>query len=153
MLKSLGFDAGGADGIIGPNTVAAVKRYEPSRGWPASGEVDIRLLESLRASKASPASSAAAPVKPSPVVPQPAPLSPSLSAPATIVPNAEMRQATLAIRKAEHPCPMVTAAVLLSDGSIKAVCSNSELYRVFQLKGEWFAMKCSAAQRAGIQGC
>lgn len=54
LLKALGFDPGGADGIVGPMTIAAVKRYEPSRGWPASGEVDLRLLVSLRASKAAP---------------------------------------------------------------------------------------------------
>ncbi|MSP81213.1 MAG: peptidoglycan-binding protein [Rhodospirillales bacterium] len=61
LLEALGFDPGVADGIIGQNTINAVKRYEPSRGWPPSGEIDIRLLESLRASKAAPAAS---PVKP-----------------------------------------------------------------------------------------
>lgn len=152
LLKELGFDPGGADGIVGPYTIAAVKRYEPSRGWPASGEVDIRLLESLRASKASPSS----PTAKHPVTAAaPAPAAPPASAskPITVVPSEEMRLATLAIRKAEHPCSLVAAALRLSDGSIKAVCSNSETYRVFQLKGEWFAMRCSAAERAGIQGC
>lgn len=146
LLKALGFDAGGADGMVGPMTIAAVKRYEPSRGWPASGEVDLRLLESLRSSKASPAFSTK-PQSPAPSVPASPP------PPVTVVPSEEMRLATRVIREAEHPCGTVAAAVRLSDGSVRAVCSNSEIYRVMQVRGEWLALKCSAAQRMGIQGC
>lgn len=152
LLKALGFDPGGADGILGPMTIAAVKRYEPSRGWPASGEVDIRLLESLRASKAAPAvpSSIKSATPSPPAIPAaPRPVSP----PVTVVPNEEMRLASRAINQAEHPCPAVVAAVRLSDGSLRAVCSNSEIYRVMMFKGEWLAMKCSAAERLGVQGC
>jgi len=157
LLKALGFDAGAADGLVGPNTIAAVKRYEPSRGWPASGEVDLRLLESLRASKAAPSSPTSAPptIKPSPAAPPaatsaaPSPSSP----PVTVVPSDEMRLATRVIRAAEHPCPLVAAAVRLSDGSVRAVCSNSEIYRVMQVRGEWVALRCSAAERAGVKGC
>lgn len=144
LLKELGFDPGGADGIVGPMTIAAVKRYEPSRGWPASGEIDVRLLESLRASKAAPRASA---VKSAPSAPVQAP------PPVTVVPNEEMRLAARVIREAEHPCGTVAAAVRLSDGSVRAVCSNSEIYRVMSVRGEWIALKCSAAQRLGVQGC
>jgi hypothetical protein len=70
-----------------------------------------------------------------------------------VVPSEEMRLAARVIREAEHPCGTVTAAARLSDGSVRAVCSNSEIYRVMQLRGEWLALKCSAAQRLGIQGC
>lgn len=66
LLRDLGFDPGGADGIVGPNTIAAVKRYEPSRGWPASGEIDLRLLDSLRASKAARSQKPALPTSSSP---------------------------------------------------------------------------------------
>lgn len=51
LLKALGFDAGAADGIVGPMTIAAAKRYTTVRGL-ASGELDLRLLDSLRASQA-----------------------------------------------------------------------------------------------------
>lgn len=150
LLKVLGFDPGGADGIVGPMTIAAVKRYEPSRGWPASGEIDLRLLESLRASKAAPAAPKVVALPPAaPAAPAPT----SRSATVTVVPNEEMRVAARAIRTAEHPCGTVAAAVRLSDGSIKAVCSNEEIYRVMLVRGEWFALRCSAALRYGIQGC
>lgn len=66
ILKSLGFDLGEADGLIGPNTIAAVKRYEATRNWPVSGAVDLRLLESLRSGKTS-AAPVAAPPKPAAV--------------------------------------------------------------------------------------
>lgn len=151
LLKSLGFDPGGADGIVGPMTIAAVKRYEPTRGWPASGEIDRRLLDSLRASKASPPSAIAKPDTPASRPSVAAPSQPS--PPVSVVPNEEMRIASRAIREAEHPCGTVAAAVRLSDGSVRAVCSNGEVYRVMTLRGELIAMKCSAAERMGIKGC
>ena len=129
-------------------TIAAIKRYEPSRGWPASGEVDLRLLDSLRTSKAAPPASKVA--APAPSSPSP-PAAPSRQV--TVVPSEEMRIAARAIREAEHRCGQVAVAVRLSDGSIKAACTNEEVYRVMQVRGEWFAMSCSAAQRHGIQSC
>ena len=147
LLKALGFDPGAADGIIGPNTINAVKRYEPSRGWPPSGEIDIRLLESLRASKAAPAASPVKPATSTPSMPSPA------SPPVTVVPNEEMRLATRVIGETAHPCGTVAAAARLPDGSVRAVCSNSEIYRVMRVGGEWLALKCSAAQRLGVHGC
>jgi hypothetical protein len=41
----------------------------------------------------------------------------------------------------------------LKDGSIRAVCSNGEAYRVFTVKGMTVAMKCSAAAKLGVSGC
>ena len=38
-LTGLGYDAGGADGIYGTNTAAAVKRFQASRGIAADGLV------------------------------------------------------------------------------------------------------------------
>lgn len=49
LLFEQAFDPGTADGIAGPTTVAAVKRYEERRGLPITGSLDLRLLESLRA--------------------------------------------------------------------------------------------------------
>ena len=41
--------------------------------------------------------------------------------------------ATAAIKNADHPCGAVLDAIRLSDGSIRAVCSNGEAYLVFSL--------------------
>lgn len=57
------------------------------------------------------------------------------------------------IKEAEHPCGEVVEALRLPrDGSIIARCSNGERYRVFQMQGENVAMKCSAAEKLGVQG-
>lgn len=143
-MKALGFDPGGADGMLGPMTIAAVKRYEAARGWAVSGEVDWLLLQSLRAGKDALGSAATRPAESSPSAP---------SAPVTIVPSEDMRLASRVIKEAGHPCGSVGVAVRLSDGSVRAICTNNEIYRVFRVGGEWAALKCSAAQRLGVQGC
>lgn len=61
--------------------------------------------------------------------------------------------ATRVIADAEHPCPRVVGAVRNSDGSISAVCSNKEDYRVFSVKGDPVAMRCSAARKLGVRSC
>jgi hypothetical protein len=61
--------------------------------------------------------------------------------------------AMAAIRDAGHPCDDVVSSTRLSDGSIRALCSNGEVYRVARLFGELTAMKCSTAVRLGITGC
>jgi hypothetical protein len=61
--------------------------------------------------------------------------------------------ATGAIKAANHPSGKVLDAIRLNDGSIRAVCSNGEAYRVFTVQGELVAMKCSAAARLGVSGC
>ncbi len=141
-LFDLGFDPGPRDGIAGTNTITAVKRYETSRGWTATGALDIRLLEFLRAqtgnSKSSP----------------PASTSTVTTSPATANPaSEEMQIAIRAIRDADHPCPAVVGAQRVSDGSVRAVCTNGEIYRVSRLQGKYIAMRCSAAERMGITGC
>jgi len=47
-LEALGHDPGPADGIFGPQTVAAVKRYEIATGREPTGAIDVRLLDQLR---------------------------------------------------------------------------------------------------------
>ena len=47
-LESLGHDPGPVDGIFGPQTVSAVKRYEIAIGREPTGTIDLRLLERLR---------------------------------------------------------------------------------------------------------
>lgn len=146
-LYELGFDPGPRDGVSGPSTVAAVRRYEATRKWTITGNLDVRLLEYLRAEKGvtnSPAPQASPPASASSV---------TATRPVTEPTSEEMRLATRAIREADHPCPVVLAAQRVSDGSVRAACSNGEIYRVMKFRGEWLAMKCSAAERLGVSGC
>jgi hypothetical protein len=48
LLQSLGMTPGFLDGLPGPRTVAAIKRYEESRGQPQTGNLDRELLKRLR---------------------------------------------------------------------------------------------------------
>jgi len=47
-LAALGFDPGGVDGIIGPNTIAAVRAFQRSIGLLADGYASLDLLNQLR---------------------------------------------------------------------------------------------------------
>jgi len=47
-LTNAGFSTGGVDGQIGPNTRAAIKAYQASRGLPQDGHPSYGLLEQLR---------------------------------------------------------------------------------------------------------
>jgi peptidoglycan hydrolase-like protein with peptidoglycan-binding domain len=47
-LKALGLNPGPVDGVAGPQTAAAVRRYEESRGRPPTGFVDRDLLIRLQ---------------------------------------------------------------------------------------------------------
>lgn len=47
-LTAQGFDTQGADGVIGSNTVAAIRAFEASSGLPVTGEPSISLLRRLR---------------------------------------------------------------------------------------------------------
>jgi hypothetical protein len=57
------------------------------------------------------------------------------------------------ISQNELPCPKITNAARLKDGSIKAVCSNKEDYRVMSSNGQPIAMRCSVARKLGVKGC
>lgn len=48
LLESLGMRPGFLDGIPGPRTAAAIKRYEESRGQPQTENLDRELLKRLR---------------------------------------------------------------------------------------------------------
>jgi len=47
-LLAKGFDPDGIDGIIGPNTIAAVQAYQKSIGVVPDGYVSLKVLKSLR---------------------------------------------------------------------------------------------------------
>ncbi len=77
-LDQQGFSAGDVDGLWGPNTAAALRRFQAAKGLQASGRFDQATLAALGAGDAVPASSAAAPPVPSPeVVATPAPGAPA----------------------------------------------------------------------------
>jgi len=48
-LNQRGFDAGIADGMMGPSTRDGLRKYQRSRGLPADGYPTVELLEQLRA--------------------------------------------------------------------------------------------------------
>jgi len=78
MLDQQGFSAGEVDGLWGPNTAAALRRFQAAKGLQASGRFDQATLAALGAGGAVPASSVAAPPVPSPaVVATPAPGAPA----------------------------------------------------------------------------
>ena len=58
-----------------------------------------------------------------------------------------------AINEAKHACPKIISAKRWSNGSITAICSNGEDYRIFTINGESLAMKCSAARAIGVKSC
>ena len=65
-----------------------------------------------------------------------------------------MTIASVAIGKAEHPCGHVVHATRLADGSIAAICSNHEDFRVTRIAAVGtVAMRCSEVRRMGIRGC
>lgn len=48
LLRVLGFNPGSADGLVGPNTEAAVREFQQSQGMTVTGHVTGSLLEALR---------------------------------------------------------------------------------------------------------
>ena len=46
-LTSRGFDTDGADGVIGPDSRAAISAYQASQGLPVTGEPSLALLQAL----------------------------------------------------------------------------------------------------------
>jgi membrane-bound lytic murein transglycosylase B len=48
-LNKLGFETGTPDGIAGPNTRAAARSYQVSRGIPADGYVGQQLFKQIQA--------------------------------------------------------------------------------------------------------
>jgi len=47
-LAAAGYDAGLADGILGPRTRAAVAEFQKAKGLPVSGQVTDDVLYALR---------------------------------------------------------------------------------------------------------
>ena len=64
-LQLAGFDPGGADGLFGPRTRAAIRGWQSSRGGRPTGYLDGPAVEALRSAGASgPAAAAVAPAAP-----------------------------------------------------------------------------------------
>ena len=48
LLTASGFNTRGADGKIGPNSVAAIKRFQRAKGLIPDGYASLSLLKRLR---------------------------------------------------------------------------------------------------------
>ena len=48
LLTAAGFDTKGADGLIGPNTIAGIRGFQKANGLIPDGYANVRLLERLR---------------------------------------------------------------------------------------------------------
>lgn len=46
-LTRAGFDTGGADGVVGPNTEDAIRAYQQSRGLPVTGVPSLEMVREL----------------------------------------------------------------------------------------------------------
>ena len=79
-LAADGYDPGGADGLFGPRTRAAIRAWQSSRGRRATGYLDGAAAAALRTADGSEPAVAAAAPSASPAVPAPQP--PSSTAPA-----------------------------------------------------------------------
>ncbi|HMP63214.1 MAG TPA: peptidoglycan-binding domain-containing protein [Phenylobacterium sp.] len=51
-LAKLGFDPGGADGIVGVNTRRALRDYQKARGLTADGYLSLEMVRRLRSEAA-----------------------------------------------------------------------------------------------------
>jgi hypothetical protein len=71
-LSMLGYDPGPVDGVYGYQTAEAIRAYQTHQGLPADGQVSLRLLDHLRATRAARAEQQ----------PQPAPQSAGYTTPA-----------------------------------------------------------------------
>ncbi len=47
QLRVRGYQAGSADGIMGPQTISALRRYQSANGLTVTGKVDSDTLDSL----------------------------------------------------------------------------------------------------------
>jgi membrane-bound lytic murein transglycosylase B len=47
-LTARGFDTGGTDGVIGPNTIQAIRAFQQSQGLTPDGFASAALLARLR---------------------------------------------------------------------------------------------------------
>ena len=63
QLKAVGFDPGPIDGVLGPQTRAAFRRYQASQGLPATGALDEATRRALLPSERPPEGGEAIPAR------------------------------------------------------------------------------------------
>ena len=50
-LNQLGYKVGTVDGVIGPRTVEALKKYQTDNSLPPTGALDVQTIKKLRTAK------------------------------------------------------------------------------------------------------
>ena len=50
-LNQLGYKVGAVDGVIGPRTTEALKKYQSDNNLPATGTLDVQTIKKLRTAK------------------------------------------------------------------------------------------------------
>jgi peptidoglycan hydrolase-like protein with peptidoglycan-binding domain len=50
-LNQLGYKVGAVDGVLGPRTVEALKKYQSDNNLPPTGALDVQTIKKLRTAK------------------------------------------------------------------------------------------------------
>jgi peptidoglycan hydrolase-like protein with peptidoglycan-binding domain len=134
-LAELGYDVGGADGVIGPRTRAAIRAYQTDAGLPPSGEPSLSLFSHLQDSLARNSGSASAQ--------PPAPSTPDYPADLVSQTQAELRQRGYAI-------PAVTGTLDAATGdAIRQYQADARLAVTGQPSDELLGRLREATDRSG----
>ena len=134
-LLFLGFDPGGVDGALGPNTTGALKRFQSQQHLPTTSKFDPATLEALRQQHAllprseAPPETQALAMRPPASAPAPVPVVTSAEAPNTLVPVPVTRVALVAPEPARLEVP---APVEVEDAQLPAQLSEQLRQRLTQ---------------------
>ena len=145
-LQAGGFDPGGADGLFGPRTRAAIRNWQTSRGSRATGYLDGAAAEALRTAGAS-GPAVGQVVRPGPTVATAAPASPAsaVSTPASPELDGLFWQS---IMNSTNPADFEAYLQQFPTGVFRALAQN----RLATLRGATGAAAPAAGAGVGLPG-